>query len=331
MQDNRIQEITIEITNKCNMRCRICNIWREKPRFIEFNLIRDFIKSVSTHYKIGSISLTGGEPFLHPHFEKILRLMSVFKKSGLIEFFDINTNGYATEKIRKLLEKNIDFLYGCRIGISLDGIKGKNSFLRGKRDAFEKTLETINFFKRRLSKIAKLKVKFTISKFNYGDIYNFYLFCLKNDLFFNPKFSEQDVKNYYHRAITHFGHFSPLIQENMRDVIRRQLEMILLKEKNNLKRIIDIQSFKLLIYLVKRESLPIRSCLTPAKCLFLTSEKKIFCCLNMKEIGTLEDGVLVIFGKKHKELAARGLRGNCPGCYAYHGFLNNFNLPFLSF
>ncbi|MBF0595085.1 MAG: radical SAM protein [Candidatus Omnitrophica bacterium] len=323
-----IQELTIEITNKCNLKCRICGIWKEKPRFIKFSLVHGFIKALAGRYAINSISLTGGEPFLHPQIQQILRLMFLLKKTGAIRCFDINTNGYATRKILGILKENNAFLDGCHIGISLDGLDSRHAQIRGKRDAFKQTFKTIETIKERFGGRVTLRVKFTISEFNYRDIYPFYLFCLKNRLMFSPKISEQNVRNYYHREKAPCSPLNPLRQKNVRAAVKTQLERILLEEQQKAERVIDPTSFAQLIYLVSRDQLPVTSCLTPARCLFLTSEQKIYACLNMKEIGELKDGISVVFGERHNKLATQGLRGNCPGCFAYHGFLNSINRLF---
>ncbi|MDE2028335.1 MAG: radical SAM protein, partial [Candidatus Omnitrophica bacterium] len=303
MHENFIQEITIEITNQCNLRCKVCNIWQEKHRVIPLTGIHQFIKSVATQYKIGSISITGGEPFLHPQIGKILQLMYLLRKKGSIRCFDINTNGYATKKILQTLKENREFLEGCHVGISLDGINEKHSEIRGRSNAFKKTFETIKGIKILFGDSLKLRVKFTISKFNYDEVYPFYLFCLENNLMFSPKISEQNVGNYYHRLASTLE-FSPLLQSSIRESIKQQLEKIFIEEKKKTAPIIDFAPFSLLIDLVSHDNFPIKSCQTPLKCLFITSEQKVFCCLNMEEIGTLQDGVSILFAEKHKKQVA---------------------------
>lgn len=60
------------LTNICSAQCSFCTIWKQQPK-----VIADTDKSLKTirHLsKLGVrvITLTGGEPLLHPDFEKIL-------------------------------------------------------------------------------------------------------------------------------------------------------------------------------------------------------------------------------------------------------------------
>src|SRR5208282_3936526 len=75
----------------------------------------------------------------------------------------------------------------------------------------------------------------------------------------------------------------------------------------------------------------IRACATPAKSLFINSRRNVYPCLYMSPAGQL--GVngelpqdLDRVRQKHTDDYAQG---NCPGCFAYHGFLKKFNLEYL--
>ena len=114
-------DITLEITNRCNLKCKHCNIWRETPkRDLTARDINRLINALSKHYFIGSVSLTGGEPFLNSEFNKIYGVLSKFRNNKTIESIGIYSNGYLLKSILGFLEANQDSLNGLDFGLSLE-------------------------------------------------------------------------------------------------------------------------------------------------------------------------------------------------------------------
>ena len=77
---------TLQITEGCNLRCKMCYYWGEtgtysnpnhksKPKIMEIELI----ERIAKESRIKFYSLFGGEPLTHPDIEKIVR---VIKASG---------------------------------------------------------------------------------------------------------------------------------------------------------------------------------------------------------------------------------------------------------
>lgn len=84
--------------------------------------------------RLSFCNITGGEPLLREDIEEIVNILK--KKARRIV---ISTNGYLTEKITDLAEKNKDI--GIRI--SLEGLPAKNDELRGMKDSFDHGLRTL--------------------------------------------------------------------------------------------------------------------------------------------------------------------------------------------
>ena len=61
--------ITLELTNRCDLRCSMCSIWKEKTK--NFLSVEDIKRILALSKNPVSIALTGGEPFLHPGFQDI--------------------------------------------------------------------------------------------------------------------------------------------------------------------------------------------------------------------------------------------------------------------
>jgi uncharacterized radical SAM superfamily Fe-S cluster-containing enzyme len=98
--------LTLALTNACNLKCRACRIWMEKPKkSLSFELIRKCVGELLESYDIASVSLTGGEPFVHPAFGKIFDFFHHLKMDGKISSLGIYSNGYRSDEIEEFLKK----------------------------------------------------------------------------------------------------------------------------------------------------------------------------------------------------------------------------------
>ena len=126
------------ITHKCNLRCLHCyqedykqDLNFEEIRKVFFDYL-DFLKK--NNFK-GHINITGGEPFLHPDFFKVI---SMFEENNIT--FGILTNGTLLneEKAQKLSNyKKLSF-----VQISLDGTRRMHDEIRGDGN-FKKAINGI--------------------------------------------------------------------------------------------------------------------------------------------------------------------------------------------
>ncbi|MBL8027208.1 MAG: radical SAM protein, partial [Fibrobacteres bacterium] len=115
-RNTKIQTIstaTIELSHLCNFSCPHCYIRTSEKCDSELT-IKEFIQISKELQKLNCVNvvLTGGEPLLHPLFDKIYR---IFKRAGF--FVTVMTNGYLLNKFLKLFielpPKSIEIsLYG---------------------------------------------------------------------------------------------------------------------------------------------------------------------------------------------------------------------------
>jgi radical SAM protein with 4Fe4S-binding SPASM domain len=127
------------ITQRCNYNCRHCFMasedghCQEEFSWEQCQSLMDEIEACG----IWRVSLTGGEPLIHPHFEDIVRSLS---QRG-IEIFEIATNGAL------LSQKTLDTLasLGQRplMKISFDGL-GHHDWLRNCAGAEKAALDAIS-------------------------------------------------------------------------------------------------------------------------------------------------------------------------------------------
>ncbi len=131
-------KMNIMLTGKCNYNCLHCfNAADNAPLMTEIGY-SDAISIIDQAADCGivGITITGGEPMLHPHFMDIVR--HIHEKNMFVE--ELNTNGYFITK--EVLEKLRSF--GCMplMKISFDGI-GFHDWMRNRPGAQEHTLGAI--------------------------------------------------------------------------------------------------------------------------------------------------------------------------------------------
>jgi sulfatase maturation enzyme AslB (radical SAM superfamily) len=128
--------ITIELTNICNLHCSYClrdedALYHSPANFFSPDLLERIVSQARGVIDITSVVFTGGEPTLHPQFERILEVCEVNDlKTSFV------TNGWHFEKIwpTVLAHRNSVTL----VAFSLDGVtaeshdawRGAGSFVR---------------------------------------------------------------------------------------------------------------------------------------------------------------------------------------------------------
>ena len=103
--------LTFSVTNRCNSRCKTCNIWQVYPnhwQVAEDELTLDEIgKIFSSMPPVYFFNLSGGEPFLRDDLPEIVDLAVEHLKPAIIH---APTNAIMTKRIlqqtRKILENH---------------------------------------------------------------------------------------------------------------------------------------------------------------------------------------------------------------------------------
>jgi MoaA/NifB/PqqE/SkfB family radical SAM enzyme len=274
-------------------------------------------------YRINFVSITGGEPFLNRNCGLLLKAVSFFRERGKISGFGVYSNGAYFEGIKRVLLSQAAYLRGMHMGISIDGGQETHDRLRGPR-SYQKTLKTIEWIAEEFGKDIILEFKFTINRFNYAELGDVYLLAKRFKARFTPKIMESGVSEYYHRQEMPDTETLAVLTAPMIESVRGQVAGML----NDGYPGVDRQLVESMMVLLAGGKKCIRACDTPAKSFFINSRRNIYPCLYMSPAGKVGvDGTLPneldTMRKKHTDAAAQG---DCPGCFAYHGFLKKFNL-----
>jgi MoaA/NifB/PqqE/SkfB family radical SAM enzyme len=158
--------VNFAITWKCNSRCKMCNIWRERSfKEISPELVAK-IFSDKLLRKTRLVKVTGGEPTLHSRLPDVIKVISDSCDAKIA----INTNGFPFERIKKVTERCLDIRDDLIFSIGLDGIGDTHNYIRG-RDCYSEVMKSIDYFDElRDSKNVLYRFSFTITPWNYRDL-----------------------------------------------------------------------------------------------------------------------------------------------------------------
>ncbi|OGP67424.1 MAG: hypothetical protein A2W27_05325 [Deltaproteobacteria bacterium RBG_16_44_11] len=156
------------ITEKCNLRCQHCyqNDYTSANELDldELRYIADKINTTLEKWnKKGTISITGGEPFMVK--DKVFPLLQHISSIKTIYYFDILTNGKLLDQ--PALDKLKEFKKLRRVQLSLEAADQKLNDQIRENGSFENTLSAIRLLKKNDFQVA---IMMTISNLNKNEV-----------------------------------------------------------------------------------------------------------------------------------------------------------------
>lgn len=143
LREGKVYKVFVEITYKCNLRCKHCykqeKVYRDKnkSKFLDKKKIFDLFDEFEEQGVV-EVFLTGGEPFLHPNIFEILEYGS--KKNFLLTILT-NANELAKEgNIDKIKNLNI---YDIRI--SFYGTQLRHDMVTRVKGSYDKSYRALQF------------------------------------------------------------------------------------------------------------------------------------------------------------------------------------------
>lgn len=152
--------INLYITDNCNLRCKHCYVdFSNKLNELTFENINDIVNKFIDFFpehKIDCINILGGEPFVHPNIEEIIKFCSEKAKVRL------STNSLMLPNINVEILKLLDYIQFSTESLQEDTA----NYYRGE-GFYKRLLNSIKIIK----KInVKFGFKFTITKQNFNAI-----------------------------------------------------------------------------------------------------------------------------------------------------------------
>lgn len=135
--------VHIEVTKRCNARCKMCDIWKQgrNPKIAKQELTTKQLQSLAEQLgklKVKAIGITGGEPMLR---QDIAEIIKAFKNNGMI--VHLNTNGTIPNTAERLKHSGVD-----SVTVSIDFYGKEHDKNRGLKHAFEKAVQTLKDLKK---------------------------------------------------------------------------------------------------------------------------------------------------------------------------------------
>ncbi len=200
-------DVSIITTYRCQMRCKMCNIWKY-PSDAQKEISP---KDLEILPSLKFANVTGGEPFQRRDLDDIISVL--FTKAKRVV---ISTSGWHYDKIVKLAEK----FPKIGIRVSIEGLSQRNDELRGRAGSFDNGIRTL--LKLRSLGIKDIGFGITVSNHNSEDM--LWLYKLAKELrmefataaFHNSYYFHKD-DNLITNKDTVIGHFKDLILEQLKE------------------------------------------------------------------------------------------------------------------
>lgn len=173
--------VNFPITDNCNSKCRMCNVWKDKS---ENELLPSQIKQIFSDDLFSNtkhLGISGGEPTLRSDLLECIK--SILDALPHLKTLSITSHGFHPTKWEKILgeikslcnSKNTKF----SMNISVDGIGELHEHVRRVNNGWEKVLKTIKLIN---SNSIPLQIQSTISNQNIFGVNEIVHFAKQNKL-----------------------------------------------------------------------------------------------------------------------------------------------------
>jgi len=164
------KEVNFQMTNRCNLRCKMCNIWKLPRRGRELSVkeMKRILDEVRNWENTKYVSFVGGEALIR--MKDTLELIKYANSLGFHTNLVSNATLLNETTCRKLVKAGLE-----RIALSLDGAKREtHDFIRG-RGNFDQVLKAVKILIRQ-KKEHNIKVDFTtvVMSYNFKELVDLY-------------------------------------------------------------------------------------------------------------------------------------------------------------
>jgi len=176
------KELSIELTKQCVLKCIYCSSEAdiERNEKLDLNKLKTVIESVKKIHRIKTISLSGGESLIYPHFLDVFNLLKSMKFKILIYSSGIVLrNGQISSVPSDFLKKIKVSNDNPKIHLNIQGYdKETIEKINGVPGSYEYLQQTISNIKKEKIFLGANVVPF---KSNYRNLEKIYDYCIVND------------------------------------------------------------------------------------------------------------------------------------------------------
>jgi MoaA/NifB/PqqE/SkfB family radical SAM enzyme len=157
-------KLSFAVTYRCNLQCRMCNVWRKPAAARELDLA-EINAFLSRTRGLSWFGITGGEPFLRADLPHIVEAVHRHCGRSLLAVH-FATNGQLVERIAGLLADLARMKPRWRpvFTVSIDGPRELHDEIRGRAGAWDRAVETLRLLKSTAG--VKAQVGFTLTRHN---------------------------------------------------------------------------------------------------------------------------------------------------------------------
>ena len=156
--------MTLVVTHRCDSRCQMCSIWKEKQSpFLSLEQIERILSRNNFSF-IRSVTLSGGEPTLRADLPQLFEI--ILEHLPNLEHVLLATNGFNTHRIveqvncmLETLDTRDNRVRGFGVQISLDGIDQVHDTVRGIHDSFQKVKATLAQLRALQTRFSRLNLR----------------------------------------------------------------------------------------------------------------------------------------------------------------------------
>ena len=278
--ESKPREMRVTITNKCNIGCRYCDIWKDSNWQLSDTRMKEIIDSFPY---LQNMYWLGGETFLYKGFEEILEEGSKYDTLNQT----ILTNGLLlNEKIlEKISKANISLI------IAIDaGKKETYEYLR-RGSSWEKLCKNLELIKevgQKTNKTIKTTFNAVISKSNYKEMFEMVEMAHKydfNEIRFMQILGNSDENIFLNRdmdALNYIRETIPYLEQKVKDYNMKIEQRIFSKNKMNYKDI-NVNFVKNNKYNLLKTDRKIMECVTPWTQIVIDSKGPMRPCVNCND------------------------------------------------
>lgn len=185
-EDPALSELHLEVTHRCDLRCRMCHHWRLEKAGREITPAElDRLLASSRLLKgIKTAVLTGGEPLLRPDLPELAAVIARrFPDISLGILTNLSNTKLLLEKVGACLRTGVTKLW---LGSSLDGLGAAHDAVRGSRGAYARAMKSLRALRAAFPGV-DVAFNFTLLPSNAGQLYRTYRAAKKMGAWFGAQ------------------------------------------------------------------------------------------------------------------------------------------------
>ena len=320
--------MTFAVTNRCQARCSMCNIW-QKPTDNELSLAEIdalFCKAG----RFSWVNLTGGELFQRADIEQIL--LTIIRRCRQLYLLNFPTNGIQTGEIVTAVDTILKQtpLPRLIVSVSMDGPPDLHDSIRGMPGCWNQALQTYRSLKRLGSERFSVYLGYTIQAANSGRFYDTIAAC-------RNVCPGVTIDDFHVNLAHHSGHYYDNTDNDaLAEPVHAESELVEIASQRR-HRPFDPVSFAERRYqhhlseFLKTGTVAL-TCQAAAASCFIDPQGTVFpCSMFDAPLGSLRDNDMDLYriwrSAARQELRGHIRSGRCPGCWtpceAYQTLLAN--------